>query len=427
VNTLRFDTINLESSERRDLLAIYAAGIEAVDGRTRVARFVQTELLCDDAWTKCPVYMVSIGKAAARMAAGAFDVLGSTIVAALIVTKIGHCEPLFTGNLPVTCFESTHPVPDARSFRAGELLVDFLGAAPASARFIFLVSGGASSLVELPPVGLDASDVIKVHQWLLGAGLPIGLMNRVRKRISRLKAGRLATYLRGRETVNLLISDVPEDDPRIIGSGLLAEHSETDIDVGGLQLPAWMAPLLAHYPALAEVSAFAGIRSEVIAWPALARTAAAAMAVKRGYAVKVHDELIQGDASEAGSRIALTVMADTPGVQIWSSEVTVTLPPVPGHGGRCQSLALAAAITMAGRDDLYLLAAGTDGTDGPGTIAGALVDGATVERGGETGRNAAGYLAAADAGSFLHTSHDLITTGPTGTNVMDLLIALKAK
>jgi glycerate 2-kinase len=407
------------------LLDIYAAGVEAVDGRSHVARFVQEELLGDGAWNVHPVYVVSIGKAAARMAAGAFDVLGSRISSALIITKFGHCERLLTETASVRCFEGAHPVPDTASFRAGELLIAFLDAAPTSARFIFLISGGASSLVELPPAGLDANHIVRIHRWLLGAGLPIGSMNRVRKRISRLKAGRLVNYLGGRETVTLLISDVPEDDPRVIGSGLLTEHSQRDIDVSDLYLPSWMNVVLENPPALADASAFAGIRTEVIAWPGLARAGAAALAAKRGYHVKVHDCLVEGDANAVGDRIARQVLADVPGVQIWSSEVTVTLPPTPGRGGRCQSLALAAAIRLAGREGVYLLAAGTDGTDGPCMVSGALVDGGTVQRGGRVDWDAAERLAVADAGSFLDVSHDLITTGPTGTNVMDLLVSLK--
>lgn len=422
---MHFGALDIDSTERRVLLEIYAAGVAAVDGRACVAGFVRDDLGHDHGWNAHPVYLVGIGKAAARMAAGAFDVLGRSITSALIMTKFGHCEPRVLGAVPVRCFESAHPIPDETSFRAGELLTTFLDATPACARFIFLISGGASSLVELPPIGVDARHVVRIHRWLLGSGLPIGSINRVRKRISRLKAGRLATYLRGREAVNLLISDVPEDDPRIIGSGLLIEHSQSDIDVSDIPLPSWVAPLLLSPPALAEASAFAGIRTEVIARPELARAAAAASAARRGYPVKLHEDLIQGEASDVGKSIALQILAGAPGVQIWSSEVTVTLPSAPGRGGRCQSLALAAAITLAGQQNVYLLAAGTDGTDGPSMAAGALVDGNTVRRGTSANGDATKHLAAADAGSFLDVSGDLITTGPTGTNVMDLLVSLK--
>lgn len=424
---MRFGAVDIKSTERRDLLDIYAAGVEAVDGRSCVARFVRAELVCDDAWSAQPLWLVSIGKAAVSMMAGAFDAFGSNITSALIITKRGHCKPLFTNNPSVRCFESAHPVPDASSFRAGEMLSGFLEAAPANARFIFLISGGASSLVELSPIGVDVNDVVRIHEWLLSSSLPIGSMNRVRKRISRLKAGRLAMYLRGRMTMNLLISDVPEDDPRVIGSGLLTKHSQDDIDISDMQLPPWMESLLANPPALAEPSAFAGIHTEIVAQPGLARAAAGALAQARGYQVKIHEYLVQGEASEVGEEIARKLLADPPGVQIWSSEVTVTLPPAPGRGGRCQSLALAAAVTLARQEHVYFLAAGTDGTDGPTAATGALVDGGTVERGKWANLNAARCLAAADAGSFLEMTHDLITTGPTGTNVMDLLLSLKSK
>lgn len=390
-----------------------------------MASYLQGKLATSGEWSKGPVCVVAIGKAAAQMAAGAFDVLGPQLLSALIVTKRGHCEPLFSQEMPVRCFEAAHPVPDETSIQAGHILLAYLDRAPASAKFLLLISGGASSLVELLPLGVTTNDLVRTHQWLLAAGLPITAINRVRKRISCLKAGRLAVFLRGRETLSLLISDVPGDDPRVIGSGLLTSHNAGDIAVSDLPLPSWLLELTADPPPLPHPQAFSSIHTEVVAWPALARKAAAEVATARGYQVHVHNNLLAGDATQAGRNVIHQVFAGLPGIHIWSGEATVQLPPQPGQGGRCQSLALAAAMCIVGRDDTWLLAAGTDGTDGHGTVAGATVDGGTIDRGTRFGLNPERCLAGADAGTFLRASNDLIITGPTGTNVMDLVVALR--
>jgi hydroxypyruvate reductase len=148
--------------------------------------------------------------------------------------------------------------------------------------------------------------------------------------------------------------------------------------------------------------------------------------VALGYPASVHERLIQGDALQAGGRLADWLARQAPaGIHIWGGETTVTLPPQPGRGGRNQSLALAAAIRLAGNDQVAMLAAGTDGTDGPGQDAGGLVDGSSLARGAERGLDAQTSLEAADAGHFLHAAGDLLYTGPTGTNVMDLVLGLK--
>jgi hydroxypyruvate reductase len=158
-----------------------------------------------------------------------------------------------------------------------------------------------------------------------------------------------------------------------------------------------------------------------------ARRAALAHARALGYAVHEPAELLAGDAAAAGRRLAAILLEGPPGVTIWGGETTVRLPPAPGVGGRNQHLALAAAGVLAGSDSCYLLAAGTDGSDGPTEDAGALVDGCTLQRASLEGFDAESSLAAANAGPLLEASGDLIATGPTGTNVMDLVIGLKSE
>jgi len=406
------------SEPRRVLVEVLHEAVEAVSGRACVARHLRGHPL------PAPVHLLAIGKAASRMAAGAGDALGERIAAALVLTKHGHCEPLPAG-VAGRCLESAHPVPDASSLAAGRALLEFAAAVPADANALVLTSGGASSLVEVLPEGVPDEALARIHRWLLGSGLAIGPMNRVRKRISCIKAGRLAAVLGAACTRHLLISDVPGDDPRVIGSGLLAPHAPADVAVDDLALPGWLRALLDAAPSLAPPEAFAGIESVLVATPGDARRAAARAAGARGHEVREDQTLVEGDAIAAGRSLAARTAGGPPGVQVWSGETTVRLPERPGRGGRCQSLALAAALEIAGREDLWLLAAGTDGSDGPGEDAGALVDGGTVRRGEQAGLDARACLAAADAGRFLEASGDLLSTGPTGTNVMDLMLGLR--
>jgi hydroxypyruvate reductase len=156
-----------------------------------------------------------------------------------------------------------------------------------------------------------------------------------------------------------------------------------------------------------------------------AREAAAEEARHLGYRVHLNHALISADAANSGRRLALELLDSWPGVYVWGGEPSVELPSAPGRGGRNQHLALSAATVIEGRDDICFLSAGTDGTDGPGEDAGALVDGGTLGRARRAGFEAVDCLARADSGELLQASGDLIHTGPTGTNVMDLMLGLK--
>jgi len=399
---------------RRSLLAIWQEAVAAVDGARSVFRWLEAHPLTG------PVYLIAVGKAACAMARGAHDALGDVIADALVVTKPGYAE-----RLPWPVIESGHPVPDAASLMAGERLDAFIRQIPASATVLVLLSGGASSLIEQLPPGVRLEDLQRVNAWLLGSGLDIHGINAVRKRLSCLKGGRLAERLYPRKTMCLAISDVPGDDPRSIGSGpLTPDSSATD----ELRLPSFVREWLARSPPIPPMHAdcFRHVHLEIIANNRIARTAAAVGVQRIGWHVIVHDDLVQGDAADAGVRLARLLRASPAGVvHVWGGETTVRLPEHPGRGGRCQQLALAAAGELGGHERIWLLAAATDGSDGPGEDAGALVDGGTVARGEADGRCAADDLANADAGSFLEASGDLLATGPTGTNVMDLVIGLR--
>ncbi|MBI5040347.1 MAG: DUF4147 domain-containing protein [Gammaproteobacteria bacterium] len=417
---------------REVLLGLYRAALAAVDGERCVASQLRAQPL------NGPIWAVAIGKAASAMLTGAFAVLGEQLQHALLVTKHGHVQGRAFPRTEI--LEAAHPVPDATSLAAGERLLDVLAAAPANISWLFLISGGASSLVEVLPTAMTLADMQRVNQWLLASGLPIEQMNAVRRRLSRIKGGRLRAYLGDRPARVLLISDVPGDDPAIIGSGLLHAAS-ADADALPEQLPAWLNDLCAQTDAMSADVPAAHIDTAVVARLDQALDVVARGAAALGYRVVRAPERLHGDAVEAGRHIAASLIAGTPGVYLWGGETTVRLPDQPGRGGRCQQLALAAAQVLAEQPSICLLAAGTDGSDGPsnmmgnvmgdvvddmaGDVAGACVDGRTLARGTLDGLDAASALQQADAGRFLEAAGDLLDTGPTGTNVTDVVIGLK--
>lgn len=398
------------------LMDLHAAAVAAVNGRDAVSNALVAKPLRPG-----PVILIAIGKAAAAMAHGALDAVGNQVERGLVITREQYADPTLPQRASIEQLETAHPVPDARSLAAGEQLVEFLADAPKQAQLLFLISGGASSLVERLPAGATPEGLAELNDALLASGLDIGRMNRVRKAFSTIKGGRLTGWLAGRPTRVLLISDVPGDDPGVIGSGLLFPDEQgpppaEQLAELGIEMAPAPAPPAGHDPV------FASIDWQIVASNKSALDAAEAAASAAGVAVTRHAEFLEGDAVACGQRIAHTLLHDgSPGIHLWGGEPTVNLPPQPGRGGRMQTLALAAACELPGSDRV-LLAAGTDGADGPGEDAGAVVDGETLVRGTDAGLNAEVHLAKADSGSFLAAANALVQTGYTGTNVMDVVI-----
>ena len=408
----------MSSDRRQTLLQIFQSALAAVNGRECVRDYFKQHPV------SAPVYLLSIGKAACAMAQGAHDVLEARIVDALVITKHDYAEAL-----PWPVCEAGHPLPDERSLAAGQALLDFAARIPPDASVLVLLSGGASALVEVLPQGVTLDTLRALNEWLLASGLDIAAMNRMRKRLSCIKGGQLAKLLSPRPVLCLAISDVPGDDPRVIGSGPLVTDNAllTACDTTGLP-PVVVEALRYSLPALsAEDACFRNVQFKIIARLDDAKHAAAEAARQLGYRVTLHPEFIDGDALAAGAQLAQALLAAPAGeIQVWGGETTLVLPPHPGRGGRNQSLALGAARVLAGKENAWFLSIGTDGSDGPTLDAGALVDGGTIARGEIDGQSASQALAAADAGTFLEASGDLIQTGPTGTNVMDLMLGLRA-
>lgn len=400
-----------------ELVSLFQVALAAVGGRTATAAELATRPLPAE-----PPRLIAIGKAAPAMLAGALDHLyhaGIPPADCLTVTARGHAP----AGLPGRVIEAGHPLPDEGSLAAGRAVLAALAADRAEPWF--LMSGGGSALFEVPAPGLTLADLRRASDWLLGSGLDIVAMNRVRRGLSAVKGGRLAGYLRGRSARQLLISDVPEAEPAAIASGPL--YPETTGGPWPPGLPEWLRLALERSPAApaANDPALAGLRSRVIADNRLAREAVAMAARRRGWAVTVADGLA-GDAGEVGARLGRWLRDEAPpGLHILGGETTVTLPESPGRGGRNSHLALAAARALEGAAGITLLAAGTDGRDGDSEAAGAWVDGETAGALRQAGHEPDALLAAADSASGLAAIGHAVVTGPTGTNVADLVLARK--
>jgi hydroxypyruvate reductase len=380
---------------RQLLLELFQAGLARVDGR-RCTR----DALCGVAiGPTARVWTAAIGKAASAMTLGARDALGAAQERVLLITKDGHVDPEARLLPDAEIYESAHPLPDARSITAGERLLRWTQELPKEVEPLFLISGGASSLVEALAEGVTLDELKRQHNAGLASGVAITELNENRARLSRIKGGRLTAYLRGRHARALFISDVPGDDPAVIGSGLLG--------------PAAASRGSDH------------VERRVVASIDDAVAAVCAAAQARGFAVRAAGERFDGDVRRLAVRFTHELDLYPEGVHVWGGESVVRLPPRPGHGGRNQHLALAAARIIAGRHDLLLLAAGTDGTDGTSADAGALVDGESCARVALAEIDVEQSLQSADSGTALAAAGDLIHTGPTGTNVGDLVIGLK--
>ena len=406
---------------RRRVESVFAAALQAVDGRAAVRRALGA------AAPAAPWWLIAIGKAAAAMTLGALDCLGSQLLGGLVIDKAPPPDPRPFAARGIEVLTGGHPLPTAASIQAGAALLAALARTPPDATLLFLISGGASSLVEVPVAGLDLAQLARLNGWLLGSGLPIGPMNRVRTAVSRIKGGGLLTALPRRPLRVLAISDVPGDDPAVIGSGLLVPASGLEAAVAALELPPWVRAWVDRGLLGRAAPTRPGPPIQLVATLTLAKAAAADAARAAGLPVRVHPEFLAGDAAERGRELARQVRDGPPGLQVWGGETTVRLPARPGRGGRNQHLALAAALELAGCRDCLLLAAGTDGSDGAGADAdaGALVDGGTLARAALDGYEATDCLRRADSGRLLAAAGDLIHTGPTGTNVMDLVLGLR--
>lgn len=359
------------------------------------------------------VAVVAVGKAASAMMQGVQNKLNGQIQSALVITK----EEFAHRVLEWPCIESGHPIPNEKSLEAGAELVEFIGNVPKETTFLALISGGASALVEVLPKNINLATLQKINKWLLGSGLAITEMNRVRQSVSSIKAGKALNYLQSNEMVQFLISDVQRDDIAIIGSGLFVagEHNNSK-----LALPDWIKKYIQMPLPIANIS----VESHIVANNEMACKAIVEHAKRENYTATYHGQTLYGDVFELAKSLVKELLKAKPGIHVWGGEPTLVLPEKTGRGGRNQSLALAMACILENEKGITMLVGATDGNDGSTDDAGAIIDGFTLQRGKNLGA-AQEYLTSADAGTFLAEAGDLLSTGPTATNVMDIVIALK--
>jgi glycerate-2-kinase len=424
----------------RDARDIYRAAIDAVEPASAVQRAL--------AYTTVPrgarVFLLALGKAAPAMARAAVEHLrsiGEEPAGGIVISHTESERP----HPRIEALVGDHPVPGAKSAEAAERLGDIVRqVAPTDVVWV-LLSGGTTSLIGAPVATLTTRELGVLNELLLGSGLGIGEMNLIRKRVSRWAAGRLAVALEPAAVRVFTISDVPDDDVAAIGSGPLAPDPTSLDDIAALlnraglwtRLPPAVRDLFARDAVVRTPGAgnpvFRHVSTTVIASNATAVRAALARAEELGYRARPADTPLEAEAAIAGEGLARELLdAARDGSRrclVRGGEPVVTLSGSPnGKGGRAQELALSAARHLAAAQTrpsaLTLLAAGTDGRDGPTDAAGAIVTPDTWSAVARAGRDPARDLAAHDAYRALDAAGALLRTGPTGTNVMDLVILL---
>ncbi len=433
---------------RADARACHAAALAVVEPGALVARRLVRDgggvvLLGADGRPSArhagPVVVVGAGKAALAMARTAATIVETACRGGGVIVPHDQGGP---GPGALHVWTGSHPLPDERGEAATALLLACVASADATTLVLVLLSGGASALLVAPPTTVPLADKRDLTARLLAAGTDITALNTVRKHCSRVKGGGLARAARGASGLwTLVLSDVVGDDLAAIASGPTVADPTTFADAAAVlavyldpgDVPATVRAHLARGRAggcqdtvKPNDPVLARAQTLVVGGNRDAVGAAADRARAQGYLVEVVPEPMVGDAAAAGRQMVArlqTLPRDRPVALVAGGETTVRVVPG-GQGGRCQQLALAAACALEDGAGV-VLAAGTDGIDGPTAAAGACVDGTTCARARARGFDPHRALAATNSHPVLAATGDLIVTGPTGTNVADLVVALR--
>lgn len=429
---------------REHAISIFNAAVDAVQPSHLMQRHVQ---LRDDALTVCgkpfslpagrPVWIFGAGKAAAAMAQALEPILAHVPVQGIVITKYEHALPL--QYIQVT--EAGHPLPDENGVQATAQMIAQLKAVQPGDIVLFLLSGGASALLADYPEEASLIQVQQVFELLLKSGADIHEMNVVRKHLSSVKGGQLALLADTDAWCSLILSDVVGDDLSIIGSGPTVPDPSTFSDAVAIldkyhltaKLPVAIHSHLQHGCAgdIPETpkpghAGFRHVNNFLVGTNAIALEAAAQKAVSLGYATQVLTSTATGQATSIAAELtgaAQNWKGSRPACILMGGESTVTVSGQ-GLGGRNQHLVLAAGPLLAAQPGITILSAGTDGTDGPTDAAGAVADHELMLNAAAQGLDATHYLAQHDAYHFFEKAGGLIKTGPTQTNVMDIMLAI---
>ncbi len=397
------------------------------------------------------IIVVGGGKASAPMARTLAALLDRRLTHGLVIAKRGYLGHM-GGPKEIEFVEAGHPVPDQAGMDAAQRIVELLRGTTARDLVIGLISGGASALMTLPAPGISLEDVQALTRALLACGATIHEINTLRKHICQLKGGQLARWAAPAPVISLILSDVVGDTLDVIASGPTVPDPTTFADAWSVleryhiiekvppsivaHLQAGMQGAVAETPKPGD-AIFAQVCNVIIGSNRIAAHAAAATARQLGYQTLLLTTFLEGEAREVGKVLAGLakgmLRGDTvfppaltlqpPACLILGGETTVTLRGN-GYGGRNQEMALAVAIALDGWPHILVTCLATDGNDGPTDAAGAFVDGSTVRRAAALGLNAADHLARNDSYTFFAPLGDLVITGPTHTNVNDLVMIL---
>ena len=433
---------------RNDAMGIFQAGLRAADPFSAILRHVKfagQQLQAGekryDLTRVSAIYAIGAGKASARMAQAMEQILGGRL-SGVVNVKYGHAVPLKA----VKVNEAGHPLPDEAGVRGTREILRLLEHCDERSVVLFLISGGGSALLPCPAEGLTLDDKQRTTQALLDCGATIQEINAVRKHISRVKGGRLAKAAYPATVVSLILSDVVGDSLDSIASGPTVPDSSKFADclrvIDRYRLHEKLPPAVRSYlqrGAEGELEEtpkpndpiFHRVQNLIVGSNRLALSAAKEKAEELGYRALILSSLIQGDTREAAgvhAAIAKEIVetgnpVPRPACIISGGETTVTIRGG-GLGGRNQEFALAAALGIAGSEGIVVLSGGTDGTDGPTDAAGAMADGTTVQRAKDKGLDPQRHLETNDSYHFFRSLDDLLVTGPTFTNVMDLRLVL---
>ena len=434
-------------AERTKIVAVLKAALAAVEPYHAVASVLQRQGekftvngVTFDLADFRRVLVIGAGKAGAPMAQAVEHILKDKVDQGLVVVKAGHSGP----TEHVTLVEASHPIPDAAGVNAGEQMLELATQATEEDLLITLISGGGSALLVAPAPGITLDDLQQLTAALLACGATINEINCLRKHCSAVKGGQLARAAFPARLVTLVLSDVVGSPLDVIASGPTVPDASTWNDAWAIvekytletQLPVSIVHRfkqglrgeVADTPKPGDPIFDAGV-TVVIGDNLLAARAAQEAAVAQGYQTLLLSTFLEGEAAQA-AKFAVAIGREVratgnpiapPACLILGGETTVTLGSSPGRGGRNQELALAAALELVGISGITLVSLATDGTDGPTDSAGAMADSGTVQRGAAASMSAAEHLRRHDAYPFLSASNDLLRSGPTQTNVNDLI------
>ncbi len=420
---------------------IFQAAIEAVDPCRCVAEHIDYVRETYGRMGFERLFVIAFGKAAWPMCRAVEASLGDMINEGVAITKYDHGGPLQR----IRLYEASHPIPNLHGVEGTREIIDLLSHADEKTLLLCLISGGGSALLVAPCDGIDLEDKQKTTDLLLNAGAEIGELNAVRKHLSAVKGGRLAELASPASVISLILSDVINDPLDVIASGptspdlssfrdaldVLEKYKVRDYTPPSVMnlFTAGSVGMIAETPK-GESEIFSRVKNEIIGSNRIALNAAKKAAESLGLKAVISSADLKGEAKKIGEQLAAFAVKEKdrllPGEKccfISGGETTVTVRGE-GKGGRNMELALAFALKINGLEGITLLSAGTDGTDGPTDAAGAVVDGRSVERGRGCGLDADEHLKNNDSYHFFRKTGELLITGPTGTNVMDLQILL---